>query len=64
MAISLQRDVRRDAELIADYKSKNFSLVDLTSKYQITPSRMYQVLSFYGVKRNRPYGKKKRKSKK
>lgn len=63
MTVSLQRDIKRDADLIADYRSGNFTGAELTAKYLITPSRIYQILEFYKVKRKRIYGKKKRSKK-
>ena len=34
----------RNKNLIEDYGSKNFTMVELVSKYQITSSRIYQIV--------------------
>jgi Mor family transcriptional regulator len=35
----------RNKQLYEDYKSGKFSLVGLVTKYQITPTRIYQIIA-------------------
>ena len=42
----------RNVELIRDYKSGKFTGSQLVKKYDITASRMYEILDQYKIKRN------------
>lgn len=39
-----EEETKRNVELLKDYKSGNFSQVDLVSKYQISTARIYQII--------------------
>ena len=47
-----QRDTKRDKALIADYRSGKFKTAEISGKYNISASRLYEILDFYKVKRN------------
>jgi len=42
----------RNVELIRDYKSGKFTTVQLIKKYDVTATRMYEILNNYKIKRN------------
>lgn len=50
------KETKRDKELIADYQAKEggkyvMSTTDLTIKYRISSTRVYQILDYYNVSR-------------
>jgi len=51
MTRTLERDIKRDKELIKDYKSGKFSNAKLVGKYEISMTRIYQILDHYGIVR-------------
>lgn len=42
--------IERNASLVSDYKSGEFSIVDLVVKYRITSQRIYQILKRHDIK--------------
>lgn len=42
---------KRNAELAADYLSDKFTMAQLVGKYEISPTRIYELLKKAGVKK-------------
>lgn len=51
----LERDEKRDKELITDYNAK-MPMWEMTGKYEISNTRIYQILDFHKVPRRTKKG--------